>query len=53
MSQEYIEYITKSDSNFASTFVEHHLLPDINFIGHSLIKNDISVPKEIINFYIS
>ena len=25
-----IENITESDSNFAPTFVDHHLLPDIN-----------------------
>ena len=31
MSEEKIEYITKSDSNFAPTFVGHHLLQDINF----------------------
>ena len=31
---ENIEIITKSDDNFAPTFVDHHLLPDINFNGH-------------------
>ena len=39
MSQKCIENITKSDSNFAPTFVDHHELPDINFNGHCLIKN--------------
>ena len=34
MSEENIENITKSDSNFAPTFVNHHVLPDINFNGH-------------------
>ena len=29
MSKENIENITKSDSNFAPTFVEHHLLSGI------------------------
>ena len=38
MSEESIENITKSDSNFAPTFVDHHVLPDINFNGHCLIK---------------
>ena len=38
MSEENIENIIKSDINFAPTFVDHHLLPDINFNGHSLIK---------------
>ena len=33
--------ITKSDSNFAQTIVDHHLLPEINFNGHCLIKNII------------
>ena len=37
---------TKSDSNFAPTFVDHHLLPDINFNGHCLIKNSIFIPKK-------
>ena len=34
MSEESIENIkniTKSDSNFVPTFVDHHLLPDISF----------------------
>ena len=34
MPEESIENITKSDSNFAPTFVDHHVLPDINFNGH-------------------
>ena len=46
MSEENIENITKSDSNFAPTFLDHHLLPDINFHGHCLI-NNISIPKKI------
>ena len=29
--KESIENITKSDSNFAPTFVNHHLFPDPNF----------------------
>ena len=44
-SEENIENTTKSDSNFAPTFVDHHLLPDINFYGHCLI-NNISIPKK-------
>ena len=35
MSEENFGNITKSDSNFASTFVNHHLLQDINFNRHS------------------
>ena len=53
MSEESIENITKSDSSFAPTFVDHHLLPDMNFNGHCLIKNNISILKKVINLYIS
>ena len=31
ISGENIENITKLDSNFAPTFVDHHVLPDIDF----------------------
>ena len=53
MSEENIENITKSDSNIAPTFVDHHVLPDIIFNGNCLISNNISVSKEVINLYIS
>ena len=53
MSEENIRNITKSDSNFAPTFVDRHLLRDMNFNGHCLIKNNISKPKKVINLYIS
>ena len=57
MSKENVENITKLDirHNFASTFVDHHFLPDINFYGHCLIKKKkkISVGKKVINLYIS
>ena len=52
MSEENIKNITKSDSNFVPTFVDHYLLPDINFNGHSLT-NNISIPKKVINLCIS
>ena len=45
--------ITKSDSNFAPIFVGHHLLSDINFSGHCLINNNISICKKVINLYFS
>ena len=45
MLEENIENITKSDSSFAPTFVGHHLLQDINFNGHCLINNNISIHK--------
>ena len=53
MSEENIENITKSDSNFAPTFVNHHVLPDINFNGHCLINYNISISKKVISLYIS
>ena len=53
MSEESIENITKSDSNFAPTFVDHHVLPEINFNGHCLIKNNISIFEKVINLYTS
>ena len=53
MSEENIDNITKSNSNFAPNFVDHHVLPDINFNGHCLTKNNISIPKKVINLYIS
>ena len=53
MSVEGIENITKSDSNFAQTFVDHYLLPDTNFNKHCLIKNDIPIPKKIICLFLS
>ena len=49
MSKESIENITKSDSNFGPTFVDHHLLPNMNFNGHCLIKNNIYILKKVIN----
>ena len=48
MSEENFENITKSDSNFARTFVDHHLLPE-----WTLFKKNISTPKKVINLYIS
>ena len=53
MLEESIENITKSERNFAPNFVDHHLLPDMNFNGHCLMKNNISIPKKVINLYIS
>ena len=46
ISEGNIGNITKSDSNFAPTFVDHHLLPDINFSAHCLTKRNISIPKK-------
>ena len=52
MSEKSIENITTTDSNFAPAFVDHHLLPDMTFNGHCLIKSNISIPKKVINLYI-
>ena len=53
MSEESIENITTSSSLFATTFINHYILPDVNFNGHRLINNNISVPKIVINICIS
>ena len=45
--------MTKSYSNFAPTFVDHHVLPEINFNGHCSINNSVSFPKKVTNLYIS
>ena len=44
MSAENIENITKSDSNFAPSFVDYHVLSGITFNGYCLINNKIFVP---------
>ena len=44
--------ITKSDSNFAPTFVNHDLLTDIDLDEHCFINNNISIPKKVINLSI-
>ena len=46
MSVENIQNITKSDSNFAPTFVDQHLLSETSFNGHCLMKNNISIIKK-------
>ena len=53
MSEGNIENITKWDSNFGRTFVDRHELPNINFNSHCLVKNNIFIPKKLINIYIS
>ena len=46
---ENIENITKLDSKFAPAFPDHHLLSDINFNRHLLIKHNTSIPKMVID----
>ena len=53
MSEENIENIAKPDSNFAPTFGNHHILPDITFNRRCLINNEISIPKIVINLNIT
>ena len=48
MSEGNIENITKSDSHFAPTFVDHHA--DVNFNRLCLI-NNIYIPKRVIYIY--
>ena len=47
MFEEIIENITKSDSLFAPTFVNDYILPHVNFDGHCLLNNNISIPKKV------
>ena len=51
MSEENIENITRSHINFATSFVDYHLLPDISFNDHCLI-NNIYISKKVMNTYI-
>ena len=53
ISEENIEDITESDCNFAPTFLDHYLLPDINFNECYLMQHNASIPPKIINLYIS
>ena len=53
MSEKSIKNITKLDSNSAPNFADHHLLPDTNFNGNCLIKNNISILEKVTNLCIS
>ena len=53
MSEENIENITKSDIKILPTSANHHIFSDTNFNGHCLINNNISIPKKVINLFIS
>ena len=46
MPEKNIQNITKSDSNLAPIFVDHHVLPDTEFNGHCLI-NKIYTTKKV------
>ena len=40
-----LKNITKSDRNFVPNYVDHHVLLDVNFNGHRLINNIISLKR--------
>ena len=52
MSEKSTENLTTSDSSFAATFVDHHVLRNTNFNEYCLIKNNFSILK-VINLYMS
>ena len=47
MSEGNIQNIAKWDSKFVA-----HLLPDINYNGHCLIENNLSIAKKVINTFL-
>ena len=50
ISKEKLDNITKSDINFPPTFVDYHVVPDIDFNATCLIIN-IHIPEKVINLY--
>ena len=48
MSEKSTENITKSESDFVPTFVDCHIVPDIGFNGHCLIKNNTPIAKKVL-----
>ena len=54
MSEESIVNITKSNSNFTPNFVDHQLVPDMNFNEHCLIFHCITFLslKKTIDLYV-
>ena len=53
MSEKGIENITTLDYLFAPTLVNYYPLPYVKFNGQCLINSNISIPKKVINLYIS
>ena len=49
-SRENIKNVTKTNSNFAPYFADHHVLLGINLNGHCLMNNNISIPKKTNKF---
>ena len=52
LSEESIENISATDSNFASTLINYYPLPDIKFNGHCLINNNNEPSLGAVNLYI-
>ena len=52
LSEESIENITTSDSNFAPNLINYYPLPDIKFNGHCLINNNNDASLSVVNLYI-
>ena len=52
-SEESIENIAKSNNTFAPTLVNSNRLSHAKFARNSLINNNVSVFRKIINLYIS
>ena len=46
ISEENIENITKSDSKFTPTFVDHYLLPEIFFNEDCVVEINTYIPKK-------
>ena len=52
LSEESVENITTSDSNFAQTLITYYPLPDIKFNGNCLIINNNDPSLDAVNLYI-
>ena len=52
LSEERIENITTSESNFAPTLINYYSLPDIKFNGHCLINNNNDPSLAAVYLYI-
>ena len=52
-SEEGIKNIIAIDYDFAPTLLNSYPLPYVKFNGHCLINNSYSIPKNVIDLYIS
>ena len=53
MSEESLENLTTLDNTFVPILINYCILPDLKFNGHCLINDDVFIPREKINLYIS